>query len=189
VDGETGEDADVDGPTTGLVARYPDGERAGRAIARLSRRGVDGGRIHLVGGHPDGDRHDQRRVDAGTTGQLAGNLGRGVAVGAVVGAVFGAVVLLLVTSVAASAAVAVGALAGGSAGAGLGALTGLQATPSMSTAWAETFAPDPEGGVVVAVEARGDDALDRIEDALAGTGATDIRRAHDLEAAGRDLRV
>lgn len=170
---------------SGIIARYPDGDSAGRAIERLSGRGVEAGRISIVGSEdrPPMDRHTQRTTDAGTTSRIARRFGKGLVIGAVVGAVFGAIVVAIVTPAPLMVAVLAGGLAGAAAGAGLGALAGLESTPSMSTAWETTFAPDGPDGVVVAIEARDGASLDEVQAMLAGTGAIEVRRTNDLIAA------
>jgi hypothetical protein len=173
-------------PTAGIVARYADGDAAGHAIERLSLHGVDAGRISLSdeGTNPadrPAQRRAQRRTDAGTGARLLRRLGTGGAIGLVAGAVLGAIVVTLVTSGGASAAIA-GGLTGAAAGAGLGALTGLQSTPTMSTAWASTFGAAEGEDVTVAVEGPDELALLDIEEALGGTGAIEIRRVSDLDA-------
>lgn len=172
---------------SGIVARYPDGDHAGRAVERLSRHGVEAGRISLAGTTDRPlDRHTQRRRDAGTASRLAERFGKGLLAGAVAGALLGALVVVAVTGAGAGAALA-GAVAGAGAGGGLGALLGLQATPTMSTAWSESFSTDESGGVVLAVQAGDEAALAEVEQALAGTEAVEIRRVADLDAAARDL--
>lgn len=178
-----------------VLAGYADGDRAGRAIERLPRHGVDARRIHVVDidEPPPLDRHAQRTTDAGTTdagttGRVVRRFGRGLAVGAAVGAVVGAVVLLAVAPIPAPTALVAGGLAGAAAGAGPGAPTGLRSVPGMSHAWERAFSPHAAGGVVVAIEAAGgDESLDRLASWVTGTEAVEVRRTTDLDAAEQAL--
>lgn len=175
-----------------ITARYDDRDGAGHAVERLSRQGIEAGRIRVLGPGTATDRIAQRVTDAGTAGRLGKRFLLGVAIGVLVGAVFGAAVVALVTGAGWSGALA-GALGGAVVGAGVGALTGLQSTPTMSRAWEDTFAPDRTGAVTVAVEIRADRAGSHhapaeVEQALAATGAREIRRVHDLAAVEEEHR-
>lgn len=173
-----------------VTARYDDREDAGRGVERLSRAGIEAGRIHVLGPDPATGRTSQRGTDSGTSRRLGRRLVQGLLVGAAAGAVFGAVV---VAAVAGFAAALAGAAGGAVAGAGLGALTGLQSAPTMARAWEDSFSPARTGPVTVAVEIRDDRAGGRhspaaVEEVLGGTGAREIRRVHDLAAVREHLR-
>lgn len=109
-----------------VVAFHHDGRTARATIARLSRAGVDGGAITLLGPVEvvTAGRYGDRQTDRGSTLALGGALLRGAAWGILPGAVFGAVLL----AVAAGAGVAVlllGSLGGASLGAALGGTPGM----------------------------------------------------------------
>lgn len=179
-------------PVAAVTARYDRAEQAGLAVEHLSAGGVEAGRIHVLAPEAGMTRHSQRGTDVGSSRRLGRRFLQGMLVGLVVGAVFGAVVLAIVTGAGVGAWLA-GALGGAAAGAGLGALTGLQSAPTMARAWEETFAPEHDGPVTIAVEIRDDRAGGRhspadVEESLRSTGPREIRRVHDLEAATRELR-
>lgn len=170
--------------TEAITARYDDRDQAGRAVERLSAQGIEAGRIHVLAPDRSTDRASHRATDKGTSRRLGRRFLIGIGIGVVVGAAFGAIVVALVTGAGWSGALA-GAFGGATVGAGVGALTGLQSTPTMSRAWEDTFAPGQSGAVTLAVEIRDDRAgghhsPDEVEAALAGTGAREIRRVHDL---------
>lgn len=140
-----------------LVALHPDGRSARTTIERLSRAGVDGGAIELVGAVEvvTAGRYGDRQTDRGSSIAIGGQVLRGMAWGVAPGAVFGAIVLSLATSPSV-VVVAAGAAGGGFFGASVGVLTGLLATPTMASSWERTFSPLVPGGVVVGI--RIDDA-------------------------------
>lgn len=175
-----------------ITARYDDRDRAGRAVEQLSRAGIEAGRIRVLGPDTGTDRPSQRGTDTGTTRRLGRRLLQGASIGAAAGAVLGAVVVAVTTGVDVGGAM-LAVIGGAVAGAGIGALTGLQSTPTMAGAWEDTFAPDRDGSVTLAVELRTDRAgshhsAEDVEEVLATTGARDIRRVSDLRAAERRLR-
>lgn len=179
-------------PITAVTARYDRAEQAGRAVERLSAGGVEAGRIRVLAPSAGDTRSAQRGTDAGASRRLGRRFLQGVLIGAVVGAVFGAVVVAIVTGAGTGGWLA-GAVGGAVAGAGLGALTGLQSAPTMARAWEQTFSPEHEGPLTIAVEIRDDRAGSRhspaeVEDVFRDTGAREVRRVHDLEAAEQDLR-
>jgi hypothetical protein len=153
-----------------LVVVHPDGRAARTTIERLSRGGVDGGAIRLLGRVEvvTAGRYADRQTDLGSSLALGGRLLRGMALGVPPGAVFGAVLLGVATTPSVSI-VAAGAGGGALFGAAVGALVGLQAIPSMASSWERTFSPLVPGGVAVGI---------RIEDAR-----TDRRARRVLDGA------
>lgn len=165
-----------------LVAVLPDGRTARRTIERLSRAGVDGGSIELLGrvevvtAGRDGDR----QIDRGSSLALGGRVLRGLLWGLPPGALFG-VVLLGVMSRPGTATTLAGLGGGAVFGAGVGVLTALLTIPTMATSWERTFAPLLPGGVAVGI--RGTDAgtLARARRVVAGCGARSVREVVDLD--------
>ncbi len=135
-----------------LIAVHRDGRSARETIERLSRAGIDGGAIELLGAREvvTAGRYGDRQVDRGSSLVLGGRVLRGIAWGLPPGMVFGAIVL----AVAAEPSGPV-LLAGAAGGAGLGAILGillaLLTVPTMASSWERTFAPMVPGGVAVGV--------------------------------------
>lgn len=135
-----------------LVAVHDDVRAARATIERLSRAGVDGGAIHLLGGREvvSAGRYGDRQVDLGSSLALGGRLVRGVLWGIAPGAIFGAVLLAMATDPTLNTLLA-GAAGGALLGAGVGILLALLTVPTMTASWERTFAPRVPGGVAVGV--------------------------------------
>ncbi|MFA9429361.1 hypothetical protein [Egicoccus sp. AB-alg2] len=135
-----------------VVAVHRNGSDARQTIERLSRAGVDGGSIRLLGRVEvtTAGRYGDRQTDLGSSLALGGRAARGLLYGAPPGAVFGAVLLALTTEPTLFAITA-GAGGGAAFGASIGVLTGLLSTPTMASSWERTFAPMVPGGVGVGV--------------------------------------
>jgi hypothetical protein len=165
-----------------LVVVHADARRARSCIERLSRAGVDGGAIELLGrvevvtAGRDGDR----QTDRGSSLALGGRILRGVAWGLPPGALFG-VVLLAVMSDPGTPVLLAGLGGGASFGAGIGALTGLLTVPSMATSWERTFAPLVPGGVAVGVRGVDERTLGRARRVLGAVDARTVREVADLD--------
>lgn len=171
-----------DGPVPDLLVVHEDARGARRCIERLSRAGVDGGAIELLGrvevvtAGRDGDR----QTDRGSSLALGGRLLRGVAWGAPPGALFGATLLWAMADP--GSTVLLAGLGGGATfGAGVGALTGLLTIPSMATSWERTFAPLVPGGVAVGVRCADPRTLARARRVAATCGARSVREVADLD--------
>jgi hypothetical protein len=165
-----------------LVAVHRDGSEARRTIERLSRRGVDGGAIELLGRVEvvTAGRAGDRQTDLGSSLALGGRVVRGVLWGAPVGALFGAVLLAIVGEPSAGV-LAAGAAGGASFGASVGALTGLLAAPTMASSWERTFAPMVPGGVVVGIRVTSSRVDRRVRRALRGSAAHSVTEVVDLD--------
>ncbi len=166
-----------------LVAFHHDGRTARATITRLSRAGVDGGAITLLGPVEvvTAGRYGDRQTDRGSTLALLGALLRGAAWGVFPGAVFGAA-LLAVSAGASVEGALLGGLGGASFGAAVGALTGLLHAPTMVTSWERTFAPLVPGPVAVGVRCADERAMRRALQVLRVSGAHTVRLVADLEA-------
>ncbi|MCC5948586.1 MAG: hypothetical protein JJT89_09040 [Nitriliruptoraceae bacterium] len=135
-----------------LVAAHHDGRGARASIERLSRAGVDGGCIVLIGPVEvvTAGRYADRQTDRGSSLALGARLLRGALYGTVPGAVFGALLLAWSSSLD-PATLAAGAAGGAFLFGAVGALTGLLTVPSMAASWERTFSPLVPGGVAVGV--------------------------------------
>jgi hypothetical protein len=165
-----------------LVVVHRDGAAARRTIERLSRAGVDGGAIELLG-HVEvahAGRAGDRQTDLGSSLALGGRVLRGAVWGVLPGAVFG-LILLWVTAGGAATALLAGAAGGASFGASVGALTGLLAAPTMASSWERTFAPMVPGGVAVGIRVTSPRVQQRARRALRGTTAHSISEVRDLD--------
>lgn len=163
-----------------LVAVHPDAASARATIERLSRAGVDGGAIELLGNVEvvTAGRYGDRQTDLGSSLALGGRVVRGALWGVAPGALFGMIVLAM-ASTPRWPVLAAGAGGGAMFGASVGVLVGLLAVPSMAGSWERTFSPMVPGGVVVGV---------RIEDTRAGrrarralTRVAEVREVEDLD--------
>lgn len=164
-----------------IVAVHPDAAAARATIERLSRGGVDGGVIELLG-HVEvvtAGRYGDRQVDRGSSLALGRRVARGILWGAPIGAVFGAVLLAVTT--APSWAVVLGGGAGGALfGAAVGILVCLLGAPTMASSWERTFAPMVPGGVAVGIRVDSLRTQRRARRALAGCDA-EVREVADLD--------
>ncbi len=178
------------GAVPDLVVGHRDAVAARRTIERLSRLGVEGADLVLLGPGEQSlpGRQADRETDGASLRRLGSNARRGTLLGAVVGAVFGAVVLLTVPDVGSRlAATLIGAAGAGVGGAFLGLLVGLLATPTMVSAWERTFAPMKVGTVLVGVRVSDGDMLARLQEALAGSRAHEIRLVSSLDEVVAEL--
>lgn len=170
--------------TADLLAFHHDGRGARATIARLSRAGVDGHDIRLLGPVEvvTAGRYGDRQTDRGSSLALGGLLVRGMAWGVVPGALFGAVLLGAVAGWQEWSVLLAGAGGGAFFGAAVGALAGLLLAPTMATSWERTFSPLVPGSVVVGVRCADDRAQRRAERVLRVSGAHTVRRVPDLDA-------
>lgn len=165
-----------------LVVVHADARGARTCIERLSRAGVDGGAIELLGRVEvtTAGRAGDRQTDRGSSLALGGRVLVGALWGVPPGAIFGAV-LLSVTYEQGTAALLAGLLGGATFGAGVGIMTGLLTIPSMSSSWERTFAPLLPGGVAVGVRGTDERTLARARRVLAGLEARTVREVADLD--------
>lgn len=164
-----------------LVVLHPDGRAARATIERLSRGGVDGGAIRLLGRVEvvTAGRYADRQTDLGSSLALGGRLLRGMALGVPPGAVFGAI-LLAVATTPTVAVVTAGAGGGALFGAAVGALLGLLAIPTMASSWERTFSPLVPGGVAVGIRVEDPRTDRRARRALRGA-RVDVTEVADLD--------
>ncbi|MFA9445819.1 hypothetical protein [Egicoccus sp. AB-alg6-2] len=168
-----------------MVAVHRNGADARRTIERLSRAGVDGGAIVLLG-HVEvatSGRYGDRQTDRGSSLALGGRAARGLLYGAAPGALFGAVLLALTTEPTLFA-VSAGAAGGAGFGASIGVLTGLLATPTMATSWERTFSPLAPGGVGIGVRIASLRQRERVARVLAHASVLRVHEVDDLDLAG-----
>lgn len=165
-----------------LVALHADARSARSTIERLSRAGVDGGAIEMIGDTEvvTAGRYGDRQTDLGSSLHLGGRIVRGVLWGVGPGALFGVLLLALATSPTV-AVVAAGAAGGALFGASVGALTGLLAVPSMVSSWERTFAPHVPGVVALGVRIEGARSDRRVRRVLATCGSTAVVEVPDLD--------
>lgn len=165
-----------------LLVVHDDARSARRCIERLSRAGVDGGAIELLGrvevvtAGRDGDR----QTDRGSSLALGGRLLRGAAWGVPPGALFGAV-LLAVSSGQGTATLLAGLAGGAGFGAGIGVLLGLLTAPTMASSWERTFAPLVPGGVAIGVRSLDRRTLTRARRVAVREHARTVREVTDLD--------
>jgi hypothetical protein len=159
-----------------VVARYRDMDRAREALTALERGGIEGAEASLHGrpAARAAGEHDTRERDARVSRHLATR----VATGAVVGALIAGLAGLLIGIVAFTgagptlAAVIAGVLAGGAVG---GAIGGY-GTPAEAEDWELTHQPEPNGLVVVVVQADDPDELARAAQILEQKGPISVER-------------
>lgn len=166
-----------------LVAFHPDGRRARATISRLSRAGIDGGSIQLLGRSlvVTAGRYGDRQTDRGSSLALLRLVVRGGVLGSLPGALFGAVLLAVVRS---PELVVILAGAGGGAffGAGVGVLTGLLTAPTMVASWERTFAPMVPGPVAIGIRIERERDLVRARRSLGPAAASvQLRVVADLD--------
>ena len=139
-------------PQPDLLVFHRDGAGARRTIERLSRSGIDGSAISLMGPVEvvTAGRYGDRQTDRGSAFALGGRVLRGGVIGALPGALFGGLLMVLFAEPT-LINVVTGALGGAGFAAGVGMLTALLHAPTMVTAWERTFAPLVPGGVVVGI--------------------------------------
>jgi hypothetical protein len=165
-----------------LLVVHVDARGARRCIERLSRAGVDGGAIELLGRIEvvTAGRAGDRQTDRGSSLALGGRMLRGALFGALPGAVFGAVLLSVMASD--GTATLLAGLGGGAGfGAGIGVLLGLLTIPSMASSWERTFAPLVPGGVAVGIRSLDARTLARARRVLADERARTVREVPDLD--------
>lgn len=151
-----------------LVVVHDDGRRARETIERLSRAGVDGGVIELLGDVEvvTAGRYGDRQTDLGSSLALGGRVLRGALYGIVPGAAFGMIVLAVASSPRWQV-LAAGAGGGALLGISIGVVLGLLTVPSMARSWERTFAPMVPGGVMVGIRVEDDKTAVRARRALA----------------------
>jgi hypothetical protein len=165
-----------------LVALHHDGRTARGTIERLSRAGVDGGAIELLGPVEvvTSGRYGDRQTDRGSSLAVGGRMVRGLVWGMGPGAIFGAIVLAVAT-VPSVSAIAAGAAGGAFFGAGVGALAGLLTIPTMASSWERTFSPMVPGGVAVGVRVEDARTAKRAARVLRVCAAHEVREVSDLD--------
>ena len=165
-----------------LVAFHHDGRSARATIVRLSRAGIDGADIELLGPVEvvTSGRYGDRQTDRGSSLALGGLVLKGMALGAVPGAVFGGL-LLAVTAGWSGVVVLAGAGGGAFFGAAVGALAGLLNAPTMVSSWERTFSPLVPGAVAVGVRCTDARAARRAHRVLSVSGAHTLRQVGDLD--------
>ena len=166
-----------------LVAFHHDGRTARATIARLSRAGIDGNDIEIIGPVEvvTAGRYGDRQTDRGSSLALGGLVLRGLLVGLLPGTAFGAV-LLAVFGGWTLPVVRSGAAGGAFFGAAVGSLGGLLLAPTMVDSWERTFSPLVPGGVAVGVRCGDARTARRAERVLRVSGAHTIRSVPDLDA-------
>jgi hypothetical protein len=166
-----------------LVVVHDDGRAARRTIERLSRAGVDGGSIVLLGpveARAPG-RHGDRQTDLGTSLALGGRVLRGGALGALPGGLFGLLVFGVAVGDQPWPAILAGVGGGALLGAGIGVLVGLLAAPTMASSWERTFSPLLPGGIAVGVSVTSRRTQRRARRALRSSSGAVVQEIDDLE--------
>ena len=166
-----------------LVVLHADGSQARRTIERLSRAGVDGGAIVLLGpveARPPG-RHGDRQTDLGSSLALGGRVLRGALLGMVPGALFGVLVLALAVGGQPWTALLAGGGGGAILGAGIGVLVALLSAPTMASCWERTFSPLLPGGVAVGIHVANRKTQRRAQRALDRVRGVTVQEVEDLE--------
>ncbi len=166
-----------------LVAFHHDGRTARATIVRLSRAGVDGNDIALLGPVEvvTAGRYGDRQTDRGSSLALGGMVLRGMLVGLLPGAVFGAVLLAVYGGWTLPVLLS-GAGGGAFFGAAVGSLAGLLLAPTMVDSWERTFSPLVPGGVAVGVRCADARSARRAQRVLRVSGAHTVREVPDLDA-------
>jgi hypothetical protein len=166
-----------------LVVLHGDGSQARRTIERLSRAGVDGGAIVLLGPVEASapGRHGDRQTDLGSSLALGGRVLRGALLGMLPGALFGVLVLAVAVGDQPWPALLAGAGGGATLGAGIGVLVSLLAAPTMATSWERTFSPLLPGGVAVGVHVASRKTQRRAERALRRVQGVTVQEIEDLD--------
>lgn len=169
-------------PQPDLVAFHHDGRTARATITRLSRAGVDGGDIVLLGRVEvvTAGRYGDRQTDRGASLALGGLVLKGMLWGLLPGAAFGAV-LVAATAGWSVTALFAGAAGGGFFGLAVGAVGGLLVAPTMVSSWERTFSPLVPGGVAIGVRCEDERGRRRALRVLRVSGAHDVRQVADLD--------
>lgn len=165
-----------------LVAVHRDGAAARVTIERLSRAGVDGGTIELLGPVEvvTAGRYGDRQTDRASARLLLVRALRGGGIGAGIGAVVGLVVFALATDP--TLVVLAGGAGGGAGfGASVGSIVGLLTVPTMVGPWERTFAPLVPGGVALGIRIGSSRDDRRVRRALHGGPAHSVREIVDLD--------
>ncbi len=172
----------ADGGQPDLVAFHHDGRTARATIARLSRAGIDGGAIELLGPVEvvTAGRYGDRQTDRGASLALGGLVLRGLLLGIVPGAAFGAVLLAVFGGWTVTVVLS-GAGGGAFFGAAVGSLAGLLLAPTMADSWERTFSPLVPGGVAVGVRCGDARTARRAQRVLRVSGAHTVREVADLD--------
>lgn len=165
-----------------LVAFHHDGRTARATITRLSRAGIDGNDIELLGPVEvvTAGRYGDRQTDRGASLALGGLMLRGLVIGLVPGAVFGALLLGFYGGWTATVLLS-GAGGGAFFGGAVGLLAGLLVAPTMVDSWERTFAPLLPGGVAVGVRCHDARTARRATRVLRVSGAHTVREVPDLD--------
>ena len=165
-----------------LLVVVADARRARATIERLSRAGIDGGAIELLGRTEviTAGREGDRQTDRGSSLALGGRALRGLVWGMPPGAIFG-LALLQITSQPGTAVTLAGLGGGALFGAGIGVLTALLTLPTMASSWERTFAPMVPGGVALGIRVADARTLDRARRVLERVGARSVREVADLD--------
>lgn len=165
-----------------LVVLHEDGDGARRTIEQLSRAGVDGGAIVLLGPVEAVTevRVGDRQTDGGSSRVLLSRLVRGWLLGAVPGVVFGLALLLAVGGEQPLGVLLAGSAGGLLLGAGIGALVALLSTPTMAASWERTFSPLLPGGVAVGIHVTSRRAQRRAHRALRRLPSGVVEEVDDL---------
>lgn len=166
-----------------FVVLHADGAQARRTIERLSRAGVDGGAIVLLGpveARPPG-RQGDRQTDLGSSLALGRRVLRGVLLGMLPGAVFGVLLLAVAAEDQPWPALLAGAGGGALLGAGIGVLVALLAAPTMASSWERTFSPLLPGGVAVGVHVADRKTHRRAQRALRPSRGLTVQEVDDLD--------
>ena len=162
---------------------HADGSQARRTIERLSRAGVDGGAMVLLGpveARAPG-RHGDRQTDLGSSLALGVRVLRGALLGMMPGALFGVLVLAVAVGGQPWPALLAGAGGGATLGAGIGVLVALLAAPTMASSWERTFSPLLPGGVAVGVHVANGKTQRRAQRALRHARGVTVQEVADLD--------
>lgn len=165
-----------------LIAVHHDGAAARVTIERLSRSGLDGGAIELLGPIEvvTAGRYADRQTDLSSARTLLVRALRGCGVGAAIGAIVGVAVFALAVEPT-GVVLAAGAAGGIGFGCSVGSVVGLLNVPTMVGGWERTFAPLVPGGVALGIRIDGHRDDRRVRRALHGAPAHSVREVVDLD--------
>src|SRR4029078_10021332 len=167
------------GMITGL---FPDRERAERAYGTIVDRGYGQDDVNLVMSDETRNKHfaaDGRETEMGS--KALEGAGTGAAIGGTVGATLAAVAAIGTTPALPGLGLLVAgpiaaALAGAGAGGATGGLIGALIGSGIPEYRAKVYDTDIQGGgILIGVEARTDEEVDRLEDLLDDLGAQHVR--------------